>query len=319
MSSPFFGTGTPQGTSPIAPPDQGDLIVVPLLRESLALNVATLIRTDRSTVRVPILDEDVPSGWTPEGSEIVHGEPDMRQAVLTPHKVAAVTTLSNELVSDSTPEAAAMVGQSIARSMRRVLDGSFLVDAGTEDEAGQPLASVGVLATPGVVDGGTFTAGTDANLDVLSDAINAVLRADGIADTIVMSPQTWGVISQLKATSDSAVPLLGSPAGMAVQPGTASAPGQASAVSGANAGQPQTGGPQRPSLFNAPVFVDSTVPDSMIGVWDSRAVAVALRNDVSLQSDSSARFSADSTMIRGTIRCDYAVVAKSRVVKIAVE
>lgn len=78
-------------------------------------------------------------------------------------------------------------------------------------------------------------------------------------------------------------------------------------------------GPESRSLFGVRVFTDSVAEDNVIGVWDSKAVAVALRQDVGVESDRSRYFDSDSTAVRATLRAAWHVLAPSRVVKIAVE
>ena len=105
---------------------------------------------------------------------------------------------------------------------------------------------------------------------------------------ITMSPATWGKIAKVKTEGTSNAPLLG--------------------IDGTPVGER--------SLFGVPVFVDSAVVADVIGVWDSNAVAVALRRDVKVESDTSRYFDTDSVAVRATLRADWTVLDPQRVVKI---
>ena len=265
----------------LSPEERAALIVEPLERDSLALNTTRVLPTIRDSLQVPMLTEDVPVDFVAEGAELPQGEPTVNEASLTPRKIAAMTVLSSELAEDSEPEAVNLIGQSIARSIRMKLDQAFL------------LAASGGLPSPGVLTGSNFINGgaLGTNLDGLSDAVTAVESAGGRADVIVMSPTTWGRLSKLKVlATDSNQPLLGVDGGV-------------------NAAQQRT-------LFGVTVHVDHSVAADVIGVWDSSAVAVAMRRDVKVESDTSRYFDTDSVAVRATLRADWRVLDPARVVRL---
>ena len=271
----------PSGVA-LSPEERAALIVEPLERDSLALNTTRVLPTIRDSLQVPMLTEDVPVDFVAEGAELPQGEPVVNEATLTPRKIAAMTILSSELAEDSEPEAVNLIGQSIARSIRLKLDQAFL------------LAASGRLPSPGVLTGGNYTDGgaLGENLDAISDAITSVETAGGRADVITMSPATWGRLSKLKVlATDSNQPLLGV------------------GDSGVNQAQQRT-------LFGVPVFVDYSVAADVIGVWDSSAVAVAMRRDVKVESDTSRYFDTDSVAVRATLRADWRVLDPARVVRL---
>lgn len=289
---------------PLSPAQQGDLIRLPLQRDSLALTTSTVLNTDRVSLNVPLLSSDVPSGFVEEAAEIDSGQPEVDTVPLRPRKAAGLAVLSNELINDSDPSATAMIGESIAASLRRTIDTAFLTGSG------ENVASPGMShQDPPLTEGEPldFTNGT-TDLDPLSDAINQILAHDGRADVIVMSPATWGHIWRMKQDDGSNVPLLGSPSGPSVAPGQASSPGDRSST--------ENGG--RPALFNVPVFVDSSCPNDTLFTWDSSVIAVAMNTDVNVEFDASARFSSDSTVARGIIRLDWACLDANRAVLVPV-
>ncbi|WP_337062446.1 phage major capsid protein [Kineococcus sp. G2] len=276
-------TTTPTVGVPITPPDQAGLVIGPLQRDSLALRTATVIATRRDEVRVPLLTDDVPADFVEEGAELPEGQPFVAEVALRPAKLAALTVLSNELASDSEPGAVNLVGESIARSIRARLDSAFL------DAPGTGIPPAGVLTSANSTDGGTLGVDT-GSLDTLQDALTLVEAAGGTPNVIVCHPSTWGVLAKLKAGDGSAVPLLGSP----------------------------SDGRQERTVFGVPVFVDAQVPEDIIGVWDRAAVAVALRQDVSIEQSRDAYFSSDSVAVRATLRAAWDVLDPERVVRIAV-
>lgn len=276
--APLLTTSAPTGVS-LSPEDRAALIIQPLERESLALRTSRVLPTLRDSVQVPMLTEDVPADFVAEGAELPQGQPIVNEVSLRPVKIAALSILSCELAEDSEPEAVNLVGHSIARSIKVKLDQAFLFAA----TGGLP--SAGVLTGASIVDGGVL----GANLDGISDAITSVEAAGGAADVIVMNPTTWGRIAKVKTEGTSNAPLLG--------------------VDGTPVGER--------SLFGVQVRVDSAVVADVIGVWDSNAVAVALRRDVKVESDTSRYFDTDSVAVRATLRADWTVLDPQRVVKIS--
>lgn len=271
----------PSGVA-LTPEQRAELIVFPLERDSLALRTTRTMATGRDSLQIPMLTEDVPVDFISEGQELPQGEPVVNEATLTPRKIAALTIISSELAEDSEPAAVELIGQSIARSIRLKLDQAFL------------LAAAGGLPSPGVLTGDNFTDGGTLgdNLDAISDAITSVEAAGGRADVITMGPATWGRLSKLKVlATDSNQPLLGV------------------GESGVNQAQQRT-------LFGVPVFVDYSVAAEVVAVWDSSAVATAMRRDVKVESDTSRYFDSDSVAVRATLRADWKVLDPARVVRL---
>ncbi len=66
------------------------------------------------------------------------------------------------------------------------------------------------------------------------------------------------------------------------------------------------------SLFGVPVLVDSAMIADLIGIWDTTAIAVALRRDVKVESDTSRYFDSDSVAVRATLRADWTVLDPTR-------
>lgn len=286
--APFLTTTVPTGQS-LTPEQRAELITVPLRRDALALNVATVLDISRDEVRIPVLTADVDNvAVVPEGTEIPQGHPTVVEKILRPVKYGITAEPSREAVDDSQPGVLDVFGASLAASLRKSIDSDFIhaVDAGP--------SSVGVLEDANIVVGADL--GT-ANLDSISDAIATIEAADGRADVIVMSAATWGRISKLKTEAQANVPLLGSPA-------------SPSTTQSLDAGSGR-------SLFGVPVFVNPAVSDDIIGVWDRAAVVTAMRDNSRLDIDYSAAFRSDNVVVRAVTRLDWQVIDPRRVVTIS--
>jgi len=106
---------------------------------------ATEIRTGSKIVHVPRITGDGGAAWYAELDPIGPGDPTGDDMVLTPRKCAALTTLSNESVNDSSPSLIDSVGNAMMRAVARAVDNAFFNGGGAV--ANQP---VGVLTIPGL-------------------------------------------------------------------------------------------------------------------------------------------------------------------------
>jgi HK97 family phage major capsid protein len=117
---------TTGGGSSILTPEQVEALVIePLTRTSVGVQVSTVVTADTHTVRFPIVETDPSSGWTAEGDEISITDPTLDELEVTPKKLAALTVVSNELVADSNPSALAVVGDGLVRDLAKKLDAAF--------------------------------------------------------------------------------------------------------------------------------------------------------------------------------------------------
>ncbi|ROO88756.1 HK97 family phage major capsid protein [Actinocorallia herbida] len=278
--APLLTSSAPTGVS-LTPSGQAALVLGPLERISTALTTATVLRTNTAETHVPYLGTDVPTAFVAEGEELPTGEPEVLTLKLRPVKIAALSKLSRELAGDSTPGAVELVGQSIARSVRKTLDTAFLNAPGTG------LPPRGVLATAGIIDGGQIT----GNLDPLADAIATVQDAGGNASQLVMAPKTFSALVKLKTAAGSNQSLLGAPA---------EAPASAFAR----------------TLHGVPVTLDPVCPPDTIGLWDKTAVVTVLREDATIAVSNDHYFDSDSIAVRTTLRAIWAVLDPARVVKL---
>lgn len=192
-------TTTP-GASNILPIDTATaLIIKPLREQSIAFNpfVSTTVVTGSVTWRAPRLDKDVTAAFVAEGEEIPLSDVVFSEIEVTPAKAAALSVISRELADDSSPDAQAVIGQSMVADLVRVVNKAFMGNLPAPAPKG--LGSV-ITATTVPLD--------LANLDSFSEAQAA---AEGVGSNItafLISPADALTVAQLKTGSGSNQDLL---------------------------------------------------------------------------------------------------------------
>ncbi|KOG53042.1 hypothetical protein ADK76_29260 [Streptomyces griseoflavus] len=261
-------TTTP-GVSGITPDDYGPLIVQPVERQSVALQVASNLKTDRAKVHIPIVRTDAGASFVAEGEEIAATDAVMGELEIVPAKCAGLSIVSSELAEDSDPDAQKLVGDGLARSIAGALDRSFFGALSAPNPAG--LESV--------ADVGTVNAGTKfTNLDAFQEAIN---RAEDVGATLTAfaaNPVDALTLAQLKQTKDSNVPLLGS----------------------------DPTAPTRRTIHGVPLYVTNAVTVGTVWGIPRDRVMVVMRRDVTLDVSKHVRFTRDQVAIKATMRAAHA-------------
>jgi HK97 family phage major capsid protein len=80
---------------PILSPEQvAALVVQPLIDQSVAAQVSTVITTTSHDLRVPIVTADPAAAWTAEGAEIGVSDPTLTELTVTPRKLAGLVVVS---------------------------------------------------------------------------------------------------------------------------------------------------------------------------------------------------------------------------------
>lgn len=182
-------TATTVSMNEIAPTEQANLILEPLLNESIATraDVATTHRTGATSFRVPVVESDAVAGWVDEAEEIVPTDVSLDELTITPTKVAGLIPVSRELAEDSSPDAAQLIGRSLSRALVYQLDQAFL--GSLPAPAPQGLAS---LQDP--TDVGTPL----EDLDALLEAKSLIAAAGGTATAIIANPADALALAKLK-------------------------------------------------------------------------------------------------------------------------
>ncbi|QHC25959.1 phage major capsid protein [Streptomyces sp. GS7] len=257
------------GVSGITPDDYGPLIIEPVERQSVALQVASTLKTSSTKVHIPIVHTDAGASFVAEGEEIAPTDATLGELEVMPAKCAGLSIISSELAEDSDPDAQKLVGDGLARSIARILDQSFF--------GSLPIpAPQGLEAVDGV---GTVDAGSKfANLDAFQEAIN---RAEDVGATITAfaaNPADALTLAKLKQAKDSNVPLLGS--------------------------DPTT--PTRRTVLGVPLYVSNAVTAGTVWGIPRDRVMVVMRRNVTLDVSKHARFTSDQVAIKATLRAAHA-------------
>jgi len=262
-------------------PDQiGDLIVQPVEAESTAMQVSTVVRTGSHKYRIPLVLEDPSAAWVAEGAEITADDANVDELDVIPAKVAGLTIVTRELAEDSSPAAAEVVGQGLARDIARKIDGAFFSSLASPAPDGLPD-----LAGVSDVDAG----GAWANADPFVEAIFAAEAVGAVLTSFVANPADALALMSLKAATGSNQPLLG------VDPSV-----------------PTRRSIQGVALWTSPFVAEGTV----WGVPQAR-VQIVLRDDVRLEVDRSVYFTSDRVAVKATMRVGFGFVHPAAVVKVA--
>jgi HK97 family phage major capsid protein len=180
------------------PEDYGKLVDIEVNAKSVAFQAATVVDTDKSQIRFPVLISDPSTGWYAENSPIALIDPDTDEVVVVPSKVAGLTQVSNEAASDTDPAVAGIIGKSLARDIAKKIDAAFFGNAVTNGPSGL-LSLSGVQ----VVD----TAGAWTTLDHVHDAKAEALAEGAELTHIVLAPDVALALSKAKQGTGSNVGL----------------------------------------------------------------------------------------------------------------
>jgi HK97 family phage major capsid protein len=271
---------TTAGVGGILPEQYGSLIVEPVQAASVAIRVSDFVSTDSVTFHVPKLTDDVSAQWVAEGDEIPQDDPAFDEDEVTPKKLAALTIISRELAEDTSPAAASLVGQSMARDMAKKVDLAFFGALVAPAPAG-----LGALTGYAAINAGTSW----ANVDPFTDALFAVEATGQTVDSWVANPADAQLISKIKTGSGSNQPLLGS----------------------------DVTSPTKRTIQGVPLYVSPAVPVGTIwGIPRARSIVV-MRSDVRLDTSRDAYFSSDRVAIRGTMRVAFSFPQSAALARIS--
>lgn len=254
----------------IRPEELGQLILQVVTQESVALQVATQIPCTAQQFRFPILTDDVPAGWFDEGDPITLEQPGVDQLVCTPKKLASITQISSELAEDSSPEAANLVRDSLARSAARVLDKAFFGNTVSKGPSG--VQSVEYQT----VDAGSAF----GNADPFTEAQTKLEKVGATATSFTANADTVLTLNKIKeftGTITSNKPLL----------------------------EPDPTQPTKKAINGVTLYsVADTVAVNNNWVWcfDKSRTFVVVRREIQIDVSPHAAFTSDSILVRLTMR-----------------
>lgn len=271
---------TTTGAGLLTPEEVGTLLVAPIVTESIAANVSTVVTTEASSFRIPVVAADPSASWVAEGQEIPVTDADIDEAIVEFCKLAGLTIVTNELATDTSPQAAEAIGAGLARDMARKLDAAFFGSLPTP----APKGLAGLTGVSTVSAGAAFT-----SVDPFIEAIGAAEAVGATLTAFVANPADVLAMSKVKKATGSNEPLLGSDPTMPVRRIVQGVP-----------------------LLSSPAVAAGTV----WGIPQSR-VFLVIRQDAEVEADASVFFTSDRTAVRGKLRCGFAFPHSAAVVKVS--
>lgn len=254
------------------PDDFGQLLIATASTMSVALQTTTVINSDKNEFRIPTITAEAGAGWYSENEDITLTDPTLDEEVVTPRKIAGLSKLSNELVNDSTPKAATVVGDSIARSIATGIDAAFF---GTANGTGKPPKGIGAFTDTALT---LVEAGTEwANIDPFIEAAFKLEALGATLTTFVANPADAEILAKLKREADSNEPLLAADATDTITR----------------------------RISGIALRTSAAVPAGTIYGYDKSRVFTVLRADATVELDRSIYFNSYSTAIRAVARAGF--------------
>ena len=282
-----FKTTTTKG----AFPDSQFIAAREAIPEAIALNelVATqsvVIDGDAPRVNVPYVSVDLTANVVAEGAEITTSSPALNQVSFGTHKIALLVPFSNESLRYE--DAVNLITDSAQKALVAQADHLFLAaDADTNGVLPTGIAKIPAAkdSTAGVTE---VTAASKAKtLDAVLDVLAQTTDKGATPTAIVMRFSTWATLMALTATDGR--PLI----------------------------EPDVTSSASPMLFNVPVMFNSQVPANTILTMSAADVIVSV-SDIAADTDSSAMFTSDSSLLRMTMRIGFGVVKPERLGRVIV-
>jgi HK97 family phage major capsid protein len=271
----------------LTPEQVGELVIRPIQQASVAMAVTTVVQTASPVFRIPIVDTDASAAWVPEGNDIVTNDALVDEEQVTPLKVAALVKISSELAEDSSPEAAGLVQDSLARSVARQIDAAFFANT-------TPNGPNGLLS---LTDVQHVAAGSFGNFDFATQAKTLLRKVGSTATSFVASADTVGTLSTVKSftgTITSNEPLLSATEGDVTQ------------------ATPET-------ILGVPLIAvaDGTaLADNIVWALSKPKVFCVFRRNVTFDISPHAFFGSDSIAVRVTCRVGFGYPHHAAIVKV---
>jgi len=267
------------GIGGILPDQYGPLVVEPVTRQSVAMQVSTVLATGQHTMNIPRVTEDPSAAWVAEGAEITPDDGALAELSVTPRKVAGLTIVSRELADDSTPGALKIVGDGLARSIADRVDAAFFGALAAPAPAGlESLTGLTTITGP--------TAWED--LDPFAAAIAAADGHGTVVTSFVANPADALLLAQLKESTGSRRPLLGS----------------------------DPTAPTRRVIQGVPLLTSPRVAAGTVWALPKERTFVVRRQEVSMELSKDAYFTSDRVAIRAIMRVTFAFPHEAAIVRV---
>lgn len=263
----------------LTPAQVGELLIQPVIADSVAAQVAQVVLSNTNAYRVPIVTRDPKAAWVAEGAEIPVDNLEVDELVIVPTKVAGLNYLTNEMVADSDPAVIEVVGAGLARDIARQLDRAYFGSAMADGPSG--LGSLTGIQS--------VNAGADfVDLDWAAEAISLVQTVGATVGAFVTTPATALTLAKLKAGVGSNIPLLSS--------------------------DPTS--PTKRLIAGVPLIVSTAVEANTIWAIPTDRTLIVMRKDAEITSDSSVAYSSDRTAVRAVMRVGVGFPHAAAIVKI---
>lgn len=260
------------------PDDVAALIVRPVEQASIAATVSTVVHTEAASFRIPIVSADPTAAWIAEGAEITASDATFTETTATFKKLAGLTIVSRELADDSSPEAAKVVGDGLARDIARKLDTAFFANTTTNGPSG-----IKSLTTSTVDRGESW-----ADVDSFTEAIYTAEAQGAVVDNWIANPADALLLAKLREQTGSLKPLL----------------------------QPDVTAAGRRTIAGVGLLTSPAVTAGEIWGVPKARVFVVIRDDVAIEADRSVFFTSDRVAIKATMRVGFAFPQPIAIVKI---
>ena len=252
----------------LTPEQWADFVLEHLSAQSVLIQSgATVVRTQNRVIHVPRITGDGGVGWYAELDPIGPGDPTGDELTLTPRKVAALSTLSNEAVNDSSPSALDAVGTAMMRAVALEADRAYFAGTGAAND--QPTGVLTLAGLPSYVGAVDYTGVVSAS--------GVVRAAGGIPNALYLSPTD---LTQLQLAVDGMDRPL-------IQPDPTQ--GMAQTIAGLR------------------VWATPAVPAATALVAEAAQVVIALRQDATVAVSTDASFGSDASLVRVIARTDIGV------------
>ena len=269
-------TGSP---SILSPAQIQELVILPLVQESVAAQASQVVNINTHQLLVPRVTQDAAAAWTLEGTEITTSDVVTDQLSCVPSKLAALTCVSNELMNDSSPAALSVVGQSIVRDLKRKIDAAWFTATTVNGPSGLPILTTSTASAGGAWD----------DFDWAYAAISAAETLHAEVTSFITSPATALALAQVKEGAASNKSMLGAD------------PTQ----------------PSKRTIAGVDLLVSPSVAADTIWAVCRQHQLFVLRQPATVISDSSVYFSKDSCAIRATLRVGFVNTYPLTVVKVS--
>lgn len=270
-------------TSEILTDEALNLLLEPVEEQALATQVSSVLRTRAHTLRLPQLSRTPAADWVAEGEEIDVSDAEFAEVTVTPAKLAGLSVVSNELISDSNPTASELIGAGLVRDITDKLDAAYFGPAPSGGDV-RP----GGLEAVGHTELQTAPINSWSSLAFVEHGLHLARVNGAQPSSWAVSPATFRDLAVIPDAEGSARSLLAS----------------------------DPTAPAARRLAGLPLLVSPAVEDNVIWAIDASQAFVVIREDVQLEADPSPYFSKDSTAVRAILRAGFGFSNPAGIVKI---